>query len=975
MSTTRRGFLKQAVVGTTIAGTACAQERRGEAASDPESALPPPDPSAGAHTVGVDTRVNGSAQHLEVGADTSVLSIVRGQLALTGCKRACGQGVCGACTMQLDGEPVTTCLLPAVHLEGRSLTTVEGLAKTPRAKAGLHPVQRAFMTHDALQCGFCTPGFVVEAAAFHDTWRAAHRGSPGAAPSREEVADALSGHLCRCGAYPSIYRAVIAACEGRHDTPPSAGAELSPRVEARAKVTGAAQFMVDVRREGMLTGKILRSPHPHARVLSIDWSAALQLPGVHGAVELTAVGNKVRFVGQEVAAIAAVDEAAAIAGLRAIRVDYERLGAAIDMDAAMAEGALPIYGAKKTRKRAPSESEGPMFGAPWRGNMRGPLHLFSHHGRRAKRRLAAAELGTGPAELGTGPGGDSGEHLFTGSFELQTQLHTALEPHGAVADWIAEDQLLVFASTQAVLHIAKDIAHRWDLDPERVEVRAPHSGGGFGAKASLSIEIAAAIDLAKVCARPVRVVNDRREELCTGGLRPGVRIELSMSAPPLGEGTPALEAVSLSNAGVAVGASNTTLMRIHLPQADLEISDYDVITNTPPGFPFRGPGGPPAFFAIEQATDALAISMGVDPIALRRSWNQNASRTRVYDWAQAQALWRDRPPAQRDKGRFRRGVGFSTASWFYFTEPATRVQVEARAGGFSAQSACQDMGNGSRTLLADVVAEVFGVAPASIDIDIGRSRGVHGPSSAGSRTASSLGPAAHDAALEVRGELLERAHTMLGLSDPKPNPDAAVGGVLGGGGEVVSWAELCGLGPTISATGRRGRDKRGFFFPAIIGGTAIGRYLSAGGQISEVEVDMRLGRVRVLQTRAGFSVGRIYSPILARSQAEGGVVQGLGLALYEQQVLDPRHGTLLSAGLEDYRVCGIGDVGEIEVEFVPGGFENVRGGGVGVGEICTLTPVATLANAVHDATGWRPMRLPLRPDWVLAGLDTIGATP
>ncbi|MCA9683177.1 MAG: molybdopterin-dependent oxidoreductase, partial [Myxococcales bacterium] len=383
-----------------------------------------------------------------------------------------------------------------------------------------------------------------------------------------------------------------------------------------------------------------------------------------------------------------------------------------------------------------------------------------------------------------------------------------------------------------------------------------------------------------------------------------------------------------------------------------------------PGCPFRGPGGPPAFFAVEQAVDALAFANKVDPVALRRRWNQNPARALVYDWAEQVPLWRDRPPPGSDKGRFRRGVGFSTATWFYITEPQARVRIDADAAGIRVSSASQDMGSGSRTVVADVIAEAMGVPAHTIDVRLGSSQGVYGPMSAGSRTATTLGPAALEAALALRDELVDRGRSQLGI----PDLQAGAGGVVDGGGQVVAtWAELLELGPTISVTGKRGRDDGGFVISIM--GSSLGRYLSASGQISEIEVDTRLGRVRVLRTAVGLSVGHIYSPVLARSQVEGGVVQGIGLALYEERVLDPRHGTLLSGNLEDYRLCGLGDVGDIDVDFIPGSFEKVRGGGVGLAELCTMTPVATIANAVHDATLWRPPRLPLRPDRVLAGVS------
>ena len=197
--------------------------------------------------------VNGATVDLPEDDEALLLDVLRGRLGLTGGKLVCGAGVCGACTVLVDGAAVVSCLMPAKAAAGKAVVSVEGIGGSE-----LHPVQRAFMASDALQCGFCTPGFIVEAKAFYDEWRAS-RGA--VAPSREDIGAAFAGHLCRCGAYDNICRAVADACAGVYD---HAQAE-SPRVEARDKVTGAAVYTLDVRREGQLEGLILRSAHAHAR--------------------------------------------------------------------------------------------------------------------------------------------------------------------------------------------------------------------------------------------------------------------------------------------------------------------------------------------------------------------------------------------------------------------------------------------------------------------------------------------------------------------------------------------------------------------------------------------------------------------------------------------------------------------------------------------------------------------------------------
>jgi len=188
--------------------------------------------------------INGRIETLPDDPDALLADVIRDSMNLTGTKLVCGAGVCGACTVLLDGAPVVSCLMPAKAVTGKTITTVEGIAAT-----NLHPVQRAFMAMDALQCGFCTPGFIVEAVAFHDAWRKANGN---AVPSREEIGAALSGHLCRCGAYENIFRAVAEACSGSFD----AETTVAPRLEARDKVTGTAKYTVDIRHDGQLEGHI-----------------------------------------------------------------------------------------------------------------------------------------------------------------------------------------------------------------------------------------------------------------------------------------------------------------------------------------------------------------------------------------------------------------------------------------------------------------------------------------------------------------------------------------------------------------------------------------------------------------------------------------------------------------------------------------------------------------------------------------------
>ncbi|MDP2311224.1 MAG: molybdopterin-dependent oxidoreductase [Pseudomonadota bacterium] len=936
----RRGFLRGTLGAAAVGG---AIVDRALAESLPPVAPSPAPPSAGApgtETTSVRTVVNGRAESFDVGPDDTALHVVRERLGLTGTKEACGHGACGACAIHVDGTPVASCLLPATALAGHAVTTIEGLGAPSAASAvaELHPVQRAFIAEDALQCGFCTPGFVMEAVAFHDRWRREQTRPP----TEDEVAAALAGHLCRCGAYPSIRAAVIGACSGLHD-----GADpVAPRHEAREKVTGRAIYTVDVKRPGQLEGRTLRSPHANAIVRRIDLTAALAAPGVKAAIAFVEVGGRVRYAGQEIAAVAATDWEHANAALKLIAVEYEVGVPAVGIAAALAPGAAPVY--EVHTKDLPLHFEGVAFSLPWEGNRRGPLDT-SFLARPARARKAVAD----PANT-----------VVRARYVTQAQVHTALEPHACVAEWEGDKKLHVWLSTQGCSAMAEDLADRLDLKREDVHVNCEHVGGAFGAKLGYTPETELAVRLAREARAPVRMVNDRAEEMVVGGYRPGMDIDIALAATP--EGAPAgMVLTGLGDGGVSVGATNGLMARLLYPDLPKSLEDYDILSHAPPGKAFRGPGGPQGIFAIEQAMDALAVARSEDPITLRRRWDPNPIRAMLYDTAEAHPLWTGRgarDAATRDTGRYRRGVGLAVGTWYYLFSPGTQVRLDLADGQLVASCGAQDMGNGARTVLATAVADIFGLAPADIVARLGHSEDVHGVPSGGSRTTASVGPAAQDAARQLREELVGWARRGMGLVRPVAGPD----GVRHEGG-LTSWRDVMASSPPVTTIGRRRLDEEGLQLGAGPD-VALGKRLPGALQMTEVEVDTRLGRVTARRVWIGIGVGRIWVPALAKSQVEGAVVQGLGFALYEERRLDPRTGRALTLGLEDYRLPGLGDIPQIEVHFEERGFEHVNGLGVGLAELSTVPTAASVANAVHAATGWRPLELPIRPDRVITGV-------
>jgi CO/xanthine dehydrogenase Mo-binding subunit/aerobic-type carbon monoxide dehydrogenase small subunit (CoxS/CutS family) len=883
--------------------------------------------------------INGRVETLPDDPDALLTDIIRDRMNLTGTKLVCGAGVCGACTVLLDGVPVVSCLMPAKALVGKAITTVEGIGGTK-----LHPVQRAFMATDALQCGFCTPGFIVEAVAFHDGWRKANGN---AVPSREEIGAALSGHLCRCGAYENIFRAVAEACSGRFD----AEATIAPRIEARDKVTGSAKYTVDIRHDGQLEGLIVRSHIANGKVVQLDLAPARAMPGVIAAISLLDDDRVVRYVGAPIAAIAANDRISARRAAAAIGIKYEQRPSVVGLDAARKPDAALAF-EKSQHKRAANVSEGSPAPAPWRQNVRGPSAAFSHKAKAVRAAIATAVETNDPL-------------LVKGVFRTSGQSHTCLEPHATVARFDG-DRLTLHVSTQAVFHLMELVAKRYKLGHDKVRVIADHVGGGFGSKASLGIDTIAAIELAREAKAPVRVALDRHDELSVTGHRPGTEIDIALL--PSREGNlKALAMTAWSDNGAGINSTIAALARLIYPAEAKALVDFDVVSNQPPGAPFRGPGGPPMAFALEQAVDEAALRMQVDPIELRKRWDPDPNRQRLYDWASKLEVWRNAKTDSTQNGRYRRGVGVATGYWLYFWQPGSKVELAVKGGRLIASTAIQDIGTGSRSVIANTVANEFGLEPHEVEVRIGDSELVEGPGSGGSRTTASVVPPTLLAVRKLK-EAIERN------AKRKPAP-----------GSNAPWRELIAASSDIAVSATRPEDSRhtspgvrsplkeAGFMGAVFGwmlrrfsNLAVGAGVPSSVQVVEVEVDTWLGHVRVLNVHTGIAVGKLAAPVLARSQATGSIIQGIGYALYEAREVDPTRGDILSAGLEDYRIPGIADTPDIDVHFDEAGFDHVLGGSVGIGEVATVPTSPAIANAVRNAIGVRAFELPIRPDRLMS---------
>jgi len=482
------------------------------------------------------------------------------------------------------------------------------------------------------------------------------------------------------------------------------------------------------------------------------------------------------------------------------------------------------------------------------------------------------------------------------------------------------------------------------------------------------VETIAAIELSRAAKAPVRIAYDRHEELSVTGYRPAAELRVALLPSKQGD-LQALSLTAYADTGAATNSTIAALARLIYPAQAKALADFDVVSNLPPGAPFRGPGGPPMAFALEQAIDEAALRMQLDPIALRRRWDPDPNRQRLYDWASALPLWRNRPTPLSQSGRYRRGVGVATGYWLYLWQPGSQVALAVKGGRLIASTAIQDIGTGSRSVIANTVAREFGLEPHEVEVRIGDSNLVEGPGSGGSRTTASVVPPALLAIAKLKAAIEQQTQR-------RPAP-----------GSNAPWREMIAASPDISVAAVRPEDskpmapgiqspmKQAGFMGAIfswmmrrMSNIAIGAGVPSSVQVIEVEVDSWLGHVRVLNVHTGIAVGKLAAPALAHSQAAGSVIQGIGYALYEARETDANSGDILSGGMEDYRIPGIADTPDIDVHFDEGGFDHVAGGSVGIGEVATVPTSPAIANAICNATGIRLTEIPIRPDRLIAAL-------
>lgn len=743
-----------------------------------------------------------------------------------------------------------------------------------------------------------------------------------------------------------------------------------PRVDALDKVTGEQKYLADLQFPDMLYGAILRSPYAHARVVSIDTSEAENIPGVRAVItakdtpglkfsfiqaladKLPLAADTVRYVGDEVAAVAADNPDIANEALEHIRVEYEPLPAVFDPEQAMRPGTPLVH--------------------PERGSN----ITFEVH-----KKYGSPEEGFGRADL-----------VFTDRFTTQRVAHCCMETRGCIARFDRTGRLTVWSPTQAPHTLRQELARVLGIDRSQVNVIRTSAGGGFGSRLVMDMkEPIAALLSKKTGGRPVKIVNTRTEEFMTSRTRYPYIIDLRTGVTRDGRIVAREVRIIVDNGAYndkGPGTLNFAAAFFTALYAApyIKFDGYVVYTNHEFGTAFRGFGNPQIHFATESQMDMIAEKLGMDPIELRLK-NANRPHTHVASGAlitscgleecirraAAAAGWEDKrrayPAFSKDAVK-RRGIGaavmvHSGGGSRYYGYNATDAFVKiSEDGRITVITPAVEIGQGASTAMAQIAAEVLGVDVNRISVynadtfltpyDLG---------AFGSRTTFVCGNAVKDAAEDARREILAVAAEM--LQTESVQLDIHDSCIWQGSEAKLSFDTVVQYafekkGRPLAGRGRYSDPKASG--TALTGDDTIPTYAFAC-QVAEVEVDMETGNVKVLKVTAAHDTGRTINPVMAAGQVEGAILQGLGYALTEE--LKTIEGRILNASFTDYKTYRSQDAPEIEVILVESNDPAGPFGAKGIGEPGLVPTPAAVANAIYHATGIRVKSLPMTPDRLL----------
>jgi CO/xanthine dehydrogenase Mo-binding subunit/aerobic-type carbon monoxide dehydrogenase small subunit (CoxS/CutS family) len=877
--------------------------------------------------------INGTPRDLQPRPGQCLRTLLREQ-GVFGVKKGCDAGDCGACTVHVDGAPVHSCLFPAIRAAGRSITTIEGLANGPT----LQPMQQRFLDAQGYQCGFCTAGMIMTAAALNQAQLA-------------ELPVALKGNLCRCTGYRAIADAIAGRREAELPPPGQAcGASLAAPA-GPALVTGQARFTFDLAVDHLLHLKILRSPHAHARITRIDKTAALAVPGVQAVLTYEDAPDKqfstgrhqdpaddgfdtrvldrvLRFAGQRVAAVAAETEAAAEEACRRLVIDYEILPSVLTPEAALAPGAPLVH------EHAP-------------GNI-----------------VATVTGDIGDADSAIA----AADFVYEGTYTTQRVQHAHLETHGAIG-WPAPDGTLTIRSSTQTPFLTRDaLADLYDLPREKLRVLCGRIGGGFGGKQEMLTEDIVALAILKT-GRPVKYEMTRLEQFTATTSRHPMQVRVRLGANRDGTLT-AIELEILSNTGAYANHASGVLYHasgecIAVYRCDnKKVRAKAVHTHTLPAGAFRGYGLSQTNFAVESAMDELARLVGITPFDLRRknvirpgdpivsiSLHKHDVEYGSYGLDQCLDLveqaMADEKPALPGWAS-----GWGMALGMLDTIPprghfSTAHITLTEAGDFELAVGTAEFGNGTTTVHAQIAASELGADPAAIRIAQADTALLdHDTGAYGSTGTVVAGLATQRAARDLAAQILARAAAKTGLTteDCRILP-----GAVAAGDTMLRLADLAPLTASGHVTGSP-------------------RSVAFNVQAFQVAVNCGTGEVRILRSLHAADAGRVINPMQCRGQVEGGVAQAIGAALYEQMLLDADTGAVSNGSFRNYHIPNLADVPRTEVMFADT-YDRVGPAGAKSMSESPYNPVAAaLGNAIRAATATRLHATPFAPDLIFEAL-------
>ncbi len=890
--------------------------------------------------------LNRRAVRLHVDPERLLIDVLRQDLGLTGTKLACDRcGECWACTVLVDGKASPSCLLPVKKIEGCSVTTIEGVGSPD----DLHPLQSAFLECGAVQCGFCTPGLIMTGKALLDA-------NP--RPTRSEVINRFSRNLCRCTGYSRIVEAVLRTAQpiqrnpaSRKDISPVVG-ESVLRQDTLEKVLGRTQYAADLRQPGMLFTGVLRSPHPHAEIQSLDIEQALRLPGVRAVLSARDVPglnrfgsiredqpllaeDRVRFIGEPVVLVAAESEEVAQEAMGAVRVRYRPLPHVFGAGEALNEG-------------APTLHEG--------GNLC------------ASRRIVKGDILRGFEESAVVV-----DEVYFAPFVD----HASMEPEAGFAFVAADGTIEVHSCSQQPHLVHPQVAKILGVPPGRVRLVQTPMGGSFGGKSDMATEGFLAL-LTQRLNLPVQLVFSREDSLNASSKRHPFQIRCKMGADSEGRLT-AIRIDLLGNTGayttVGPGVLDRAATHATGPYAcpNVLVEGKMAFTNVCSCSAMRGFGAPQVHFALESTLDILAARLGVDPLEfrLRNAFRPGCTTATGQEigsgvgmghclkaLAKEYHLAREDQANMKSDGPIRRGIGLG-CQWYGLgsagRQNPTEVEVELQEDGtFLVRVGLVDQGQGSDTMFAQMAAETLGVPFECVNVLSGDTGLTLNPGAAhAGRTIQIVGRAIVRAAKELR----ERLRTVAAQTLEEKPENIRSGRYLESSifpGHRISLrqvAELCMRCHIDVRCFAEDRSAVTSLDPETGQGVPFESY-TWGAQMAEVDVNTETGEVKVVRVVAAHDVGKAINPNHVRAQIEGGVMMGLGYALKEEY----RPGE--TRDLKGHGIPRIKDTPKLTTFIVEVPEPLAPFGAKAVAEPASVPTAPAILNAISDATCARITSLP-----------------